>query len=394
LVGERRSCCQTIRQAEGGGAADRGCWDTDEQKLKKIYDAIMQMENTSFTREHTAAENKAQKVKIKSLDDVWAQKRGNAEELTLLFIAMVRAAGMKAYDMAVTNRQERLLVSNYLNWDQLDDEIVIVPVNGKEMFFDPFERYCEFGKLRWVHASTEGVRQMDGGTTMVPSMALGYKETQVFRYADLTLDSEGKLKGQIRMTFTGSAALRWRQHILLTDEEDTKKDFEEELQSDMPAGVRVKMNHFIGTTDYDHTLMAIVDVTGNLGSATGKRLFVPGTFFEANAKPLFAHEKRENPVDLRYPYMVTDSVTLTLPAGVTVESVPKDAEISLPDFASYAAKYKATDGAYSYSRRMILANILYSKSEYPQLKDFYGKANAQDQQQAVLRVTALVAKGQ
>lgn len=369
--------------------------DTEEQKLRKIYAAVMQLENASFTREHSAAENKAEGLKVKTADDIWEQKRGNDDELTLLYIAMARAAGMKAYAMRVINRDRGLFIKNYMDWDQLDDDIAIVQVNGKEMFFDPGERYCEFGKLHWKHAFAGGVRQVDGGTAIAESGALGYKDSQMLRIADLKLDSEDKLQGIIRMNFTGSEALRWRQDILRNDEEQAKKDFERELQKDMPAGVVVKTNHFVGANDYSNVLMVIVDVSGGVGTSTGKRVFLPGAFFEANAKPLFVHEKRENPVDLHFPYMVRDTVTLTLPAGFTVESVPKDAEIPLPNFADYVSKYKGTDTVYAYSRLMAVANIIYSAKEYAQIKDFYAKANAQDQQQAVLHLTAVAtAKGQ
>ena len=369
--------------------------DTEEQKLKKIYAAVMNLENTSFTREHSAAENKAEGLKIKTADDIWEQKRGNDDELTLLFIAMARAAGMKAYAMIVTNRNRSLLIKNYLDWDQLDDDIAIVQVSGKEMFFDPGERYCEFGQMHWKHTFVGGVRQVEGGTTIAYSPGQGYKDSQMLRIAELKLDSEGKVQGIIRVTMGGSEAMRWRQDILRNDEEQAKKDFEEELQEDMPAGIVVKTNHFVGTTAYGNALMVMVDVSGNMGTSTGKRVFLPGTFFEASAKPLFVHEKRENPVDMHFPFMVRDTVTITLPAGFAVESVPKDAEIPLPNFADYVAKYKATDTVYAYSRLMVLANVLYEPKEYSQLKDFYAKANTQDQQQTILHQAPVAAqKGQ
>jgi hypothetical protein len=307
----------------------------------------------------------------------------------------VRAAGMKAYAMVVTNRDTGLLVAGYLDWSQLDDEIAIVPVNGKEIFLDPGERYCEFGELHWKHAFVQGVRQMEnGGTEIAGSGNTSYKDTQIGRIAELKMDDDGKLQGFIRMTFTGSEALRWRQHILRTDQEQTKKDFEEELQKEVPVGVIVKTNHFLGATDYNSPLMVLVDVSGSLGTATGKRVFLPGTFFEAGSKSLFVQEKRENPVDLHFPYVVRDGVRLTLPTGFTVESVPKDAEIPLPHFADYVVKYGEANNTYSYSRLMAMANILYTSKEYPQLKDFFAKANVQDEQQAVLHVAAATAKGQ
>jgi hypothetical protein len=366
--------------------------DTEEQKVRKIYAAVMQLENTSFTRQHSAEENKAEGLKTKTAEDIWEQKRGSDDELTRLFIAMVRAAGLKAYAMIVADRNRGLLIKNYLDWNQLDDEIAIVPVNGKDVFLDPGQRYCEFGQLHWKHTFTQGIRQQDDGTAMAESSGQGYKDTAILRNAALTMESNGKLQGQITITLTGSEALRWRQQALRTDEEQTKKDFEEELQKDMPAGVVVKMNHFLGLIDYEHTLMARADVSGGIGTATGMRVFLPGTFFEANAKPLFVHDKRENPVDLHFPYMVKDSVQLTLPAGFAVESVPKDAEIPLPKHADYIAKYKGTETTYNYGRLMIIANTLYDTKEYSELKDFYAKTNAQDQQQAVLHMAG-VGKG-
>ena len=72
--------------------------DTQEQKLRKIYAAVMEMENTDFTHEHSAAEEKSQGLKeIRNTDDILARKRGDSDQLALLFVAMARAAGMKAY---------------------------------------------------------------------------------------------------------------------------------------------------------------------------------------------------------------------------------------------------------------------------------------------------------
>ena len=88
--------------------------DSDEQKLRKIYAAVMALENTDFTREHSAAENKAEGQKTKNAADTWDQKRGNGNEITRLFIAMARAAGMKAYAMILTSRDQSLLNRGYL----------------------------------------------------------------------------------------------------------------------------------------------------------------------------------------------------------------------------------------------------------------------------------------
>ena len=62
--------------------------------------------------------------------------------------------------------------------------------------------------------------------------------------------------------------------------------------------------------------MATMVVTGSMGTATSKRVFLPTLFFEAGSKPLFVHEKRTVPVDLGYPYGAQDTVVIHLPTDV------------------------------------------------------------------------------
>ncbi len=50
---------------------------------------------------------------------------------------MVRAAGMKAYLGAVSDRNERLFYPAYLSLNQLDDYIAIVSVDGKRHLLRP-----------------------------------------------------------------------------------------------------------------------------------------------------------------------------------------------------------------------------------------------------------------
>jgi hypothetical protein len=365
--------------------------DNDEQKLGKIYAAVMTVENTDFTREHTQQENKAEGEKVKTAADIWANKRGDSNEITRLFIAMARAAGFKAYAMIVTERNQNFLNLAYLEWGQLSDEIAIVNVNGKEQYFDPGERYCEYGKLEWLHNQMMGIRQTDSGTEVAEVPGAIYTDNATLRTANLSLAANGALQGQIRITMNGVEALRWRQFALANDEEATKRAFEKEIQARVPAGVQVKMNHFLGLTDCTSGLMAILDVSGSMGTVTGKRVFVPASFFEASETPLFPAQQRESPLDMRYPFLARDEVVLTLAPGLSVESVPSDATIPYPQMAEYRAAYGGKGEVYKQVRLLALGNTIYTISDYPQLRDFFQKIGAQDRQQLVLGRVAVAA---
>jgi hypothetical protein len=363
--------------------------DTDDQKLQKIYKAVMTLDNTRFTREHTDAENKAAGLRVKTAADIWEQKRGSDDEIARLFISMARAAGLKAYAMAVTERNRNLLNTGYLSWNQLEDEIAIVQVGGKEVYFDPGQRYCEYGKLHWMHTEVLGVRQSDAGATLATAPQQTYPDNVTTRIAELDLGSDGNLKGVVRIAMKGAEALRWRQAALRSDEQEVKRDFEGELQSRVPDGVHVAMDHFINLTNSEQQLMAIVNVNGSLGTQTGKRILLPSGFFEAREKTLFPQQKRENAVDLLYPSVVNDQVKLNLASGLMIESVPANAKIPFGQFALYQAIYKSTGATYVQARQLAVGNPIYKAEEYPQLREFFQKSGAQDQEEVILKRSAV-----
>jgi hypothetical protein len=367
--------------------------DSQDVKLRKLYAAVMGLENTRFTRQHTAQENKAEGLKVKTADNIWEQKRGSPEELDRLFIALARAAGFKAYDMIVVNRDSDLLMTGYMDWNQLDDEIAIVQLNGADLFLDPGERYAEFGKLHWKHTWASGVRQVDGGTAIVESGNINYKDSQVGRTATLKLDDHGAVSGWVRVVSSGAPALYWRQRALQVDDEELHQEYDKSIRDEYPAGVEVKLDHFIGLTDPAHLLMAVLKVEGTLGVSTGHRVLLPASFFSSNAEQLFTQQTRETPVDLHYPVTHLDSVTLTLPPTLKIESLPKDGELSLPKCAGYTAHYAQKENTYTFSRTFVLGVVLYTPGEYTGLRDFYQKMGVKDEEQAVLTVAAPSAGG-
>ena len=105
-------------------------------------------------------------------------------------------------------------------------------------------------------------------------------------------------------------------------------------------------------------------------------------------RPLFAAEKRETPVDLRYPSVTQDDVTLKLPAGLAIESVPKNVNIPMSDLALYQARYGGKGADFEEIRKVTVGSPLYKTEEYSQLREFFQKANAQDQEQVILKRAA------
>jgi Domain of Unknown Function with PDB structure (DUF3857)/Transglutaminase-like superfamily len=365
--------------------------DSDAVKVQKIYAAVMKLDNTSYTRQHTAAENRAEGIKIKSADDIWTQKRGYDDQITRLFVAMVRAAGLKAYGAMVVDRDNSIFQPSYLTWSQMDDELAIVTIGGKEVFLDPGQRYCEFGQLNWKHTWTGGVRETDHGTEIFTTPGQNYLENSTQRFAQLTLSPNGQVQGVVEISMKGAPALYWRQDALSSDQDALKKEFEDNLQKSMPPGVIVKTNHFVGLTDPANPLMVVVNVSGTLGTQTGKHLFVPAVFFEAGNAPKFAETKRVEPVDMSYPYSVQDQFHVSLPPNITVDSLPQGGDVPFMPNADYVVKFVSQGNTLAYGRLLRLADPFYKATDYPALRTFFQKVSADDQQQAALKEVPVVA---
>ncbi len=359
--------------------------DTQEQKLKKIYDAVMKIENTEYTRQRSTQEEKAAGLKdVSTTDDVLMRKRGNGDQLAGLFVAMARAAGMKAYVMGVANRQKRIFISSYFSVGQLDDDIAIVNVDGKDEYFDPGERYCEFKHVAWEHAGSAGLRETEGGTAVAGVPPESYKTAHVQRVADLTLDEHGEASGTVKMTYNGDPALHWRQESLRGDTTSLKEDLKTSMERLLPGGMEVKVTNMQDLENPDKPLVVEFDVKGAIGSPTGKRLLIQANLFQVNATPTFPNSKREQAVVLEYPSFYQDAVRIKYPATMAIESVPAAATEKLKTAALYGSSVKEGAGSVTFYRNLMVGEDVFPVSEYPELRAFYGKVETKDQEPMVL----------
>ena len=361
--------------------------DTPDQKLHKIYNAVMALENTEYSREYSRAEEKANgQDPIKSSEDVWSRKRGNGEQIALLFAAMVRAAGLPAYVMAVSNRDKYLFEREFPSIDQFNDDIVIVPVDGVDRYFDPGSRYCTFAQLDWKHAGVGGLRQTAAGADVATTPNMSYKESLEEWIGRLTIDKSGSVTGIVQMRETGAPALIWRQALLRGDLTDETKDLEDVLKKRMPAGMSVKLKTLISTTEFDKPLIAQFEVSGPVATATQKRILFPAHLFQAGTQPTFTSATRENAIYFDYPFEEVDDVQITIPAGFSVESMPKPGKESMQKAGLYIVNSLSKEKTIAIGRQFALAEYLFPLKGYAELRTFYGKVDSGDREQIVLKM--------
>jgi hypothetical protein len=365
--------------------------DNDESKARKIYAAVMKIDDRDFTR---SAPEASKPRSNKDAGGVWKQQSGSSDEIALLYVALARAAGLKAWPMQVVNRNRAEFEPTYLSTDQFDDYIAVVQIDGKEVYLDPGQRMCAFGVLHWKHEITKGFRLNDNGTSIEDTPAGPPKAAGIQRIADVAIDDHGAASGKGRFVLSGQEALYWRQLALEEDAASLAKDFTQYVSASLPDGLNADLERFDGLTDYDGDLTARIKLSGALGSSTSKRLVVPGFLFEAKGKHPFTEEiSREVAVDLHYATMEEDEVTYHFPAGVKLDDFPHDSDLDWKGRIGLSIRATPSEGALTMKRSLVRTSALLDASLYGNLRSIYMRISAADQQQILLnRTTDISAK--
>jgi hypothetical protein len=360
--------------------------DADLVKARKLYAAVQALDNTDFSRVKCQTERKKLKEEW-SVDEIWKQKSGTGPQVALLYLSMLRTAGLTPYAALVVDRDKGIFDMTKVDEGQFDSVLVILDSGGQKIILDPGEKKCPFQTVSWVHSLATGLAQSARGPSFITIPEQKYADNIVRRTGILTLDSKGAVTGQIQIAMTGQAALRWRQSALENDLSEVKKQFDNELETIVPDGVQAHVDGFQALDDPNASLVAVVNINGTLGAATAKRLVIPGFFLETRGHiPFVNEEKRLEPVDMHYGERVTDQITYRYPAGVTVEGAPQDANISWPNHALFVTKSLTRASQFTIAQTLTRAFTVAKPEEYQDLRGFYQKVAAADQAQIVLDI--------
>jgi hypothetical protein len=359
--------------------------DSDLDKAKKLYNAVQALDNTDFSRARGQSELKQLGMHaVKHAEDTWNQKSGSSQDIALLYLAMARAAGITAYDLKVVDRDRGIFNTGILSWGQLDDDVILATIGGKEVVLDPGEKMCPFQMVHWRHTGASGVRQTAKEPLIYVSPLLPYNVNTLVRIGDVAVNERGGIAGNFRFVMAGQQALQWRQAALRQDVDEVKKRFDEWLGGMVPAGVEAHVDRFVGLDDPSANLIAAVKVQGAPGTATAKRVLLPGFFFETQSHPFVDQAQRLEPVDMHYAEQVTDQVVYHLPASLALESAPQDAKIPWEGHGVLVVKTKTDASQITITRSLAHAFTILKPEEYQDLRGFYQKVAASDQQQLVL----------
>ncbi len=361
--------------------------DDAAAKVRKIYERVQRIRNLTGERERSEEEVKRENLKKNSdVDDVWQHGYADGRQLTWLFLALLRAAGIEADPVLVSSRDEYFFQASMMNEQQLNENVVRVRYGGEELFLDPGSPLTPFGMLPWRESGVKGLcLDKDGGAWVnVPGLPAG--ESRVVRKATMALDEHGVLKGTLTVTYSGQEALTRRLWQREADETSRKQFLENEIKQSVPTGIDIELTNHPDWQSTAPTLVAQFDVrVPGWASAAGSRWLVPAALFGATERHAFEHATRVYPVYMHWLNEQHDEVEVTLAPRLKVSVLPKADDIDRTAFA-YRSKAQDAGGKLLFTRDIAVRFLYLPVKNYDQLYDFYQQVRAGDEEQLVLTV--------
>jgi len=385
FVGKHKEMEEAVAQIVSPG-------DSPEVKLQKIYARTQKIRNLSFETSKSVEEEKRQKIKpANNVADVWKNGFGTGEDITWLFLGLARAAGFEASPCLVSSRREYFFHKERLNGQELDTNVVLVKLNGKDTYLDPGTAFAPFGLLPWTESGVGGLKLDKESGTWIQTDLPDSDVSRIERTARLNLTSEGSLEGKLTVTYTGLEALSRRMEERNDDETGKKKYLEDEIKDSIPAGSQVELTN---TPEWNGSAMTLVaefslKIPGWV-SATGHRGFFPIGFFSGDEKHMFEHASRVYPVYFSYHFEKIDDVSVEMPFTCAPGSIPKPFDLN-----AKAAEYSLSivdDKSNLHIRRELRSDVILVPTDmYDSLRNFYQIVRSHDDQQVVLQLAAVSA---
>jgi hypothetical protein len=271
---------------------------------------------------------------------------------------------------------------------KLNDNVVLVKLNGKELYLDPGVVFTPFGMLTWPEAGTPGLcLNKEGGSWITTTLPMS-SESRIEHVAKLRLTDAGNLEGKLTVTYTGLEAMYQRLDERNSDDIARKKSLEDRVKRQIPSTAEVELTNHPDWSSSETPLVAEYHLNiPDWASSAGKRTVIPAAIFTAVEKHIFEHENRVQPIYVAYPYEKDDDVTIELPEGWQIGSLPAP-QTQDGHIVAYSLKVDKDGATLHLTRKLAWDFLVLETKYYRSLRNFFQTVRTGDDEQIVLQPAA------
>ncbi|MEZ0609120.1 transglutaminase domain-containing protein [Fibrella sp. WM1] len=320
-------------------------------------------------------------VQSDRLKKVLEQKKGDAADLNFMLIGLLRELGLNANPVILSTRDHGQINESYGMLRQFNYVVSHLTLGGKDFLLDATDRFVRPGVLPYRALNKLGRLILPNGNSRFVPLTTTERDTEA-KIGAFTVSEDGELKGTLSHSYSGYGAIDARESYKSRGE----KQFVDDVKQKKPDW-QVEQVSFTNVSELDRPLTVNYTLTvAEVAQVVGDRMYLRPMLTEGQQENPFKQPERQYPVDFAHGMETIFTTTYTLPAGYTVEEMPKPVIISLPDKGGrFAYQVQSLENRITVVSRVLISKPLFMADEYGVLKEFYEKILQKHGEQIVLK---------
>lgn len=335
--------------------------------------------------------------------DVFANRYGDCKDKVTLFSSMLKEIGVESYYVIVHTVRGSVTATTPPNLGfnhaivalQLPENVDTAklpaytkhPKLGNLLYFDPTSEMIPLGQLPGALQASYGMLVTPEGGELVPLPQAPVESSGVNRTAQLTLDEEGTLRGDVVELWSGEMGAEQRYLLRsLPLDTDRIKPLEARLAESL-ANFEVTKAALGDLTNVDRPLQwrytfeaqRYAKVAGDLLLVRPRVMGILTSGFLENTK-----RPRQYPIELDVPARHTDTFEIAIPEGFIVEELPQRVEQDL-GFVAYRSSAEVVGRTLRFTRTLDIKELSVPVDRAEKLKLFYRAIYNDERNSAVLK---------
>jgi ribosomal protein L24 len=308
----------------------------------------------------------------------YKNKTGNCAEINLMLTAMLRFAGLTANPVLISTRANGITV--FPSRNAFNFVVAAVETPDGLVLLDATEKYSApnilpLRDLNWVGRLIRKDATSVEVDLMPKTTAIEIKSMVV------ALKPDGAIEGQTRYQHSNHAALEFRKKFLAQD----PNTYLENLENRSGA---IEISDYIRENDKNLSEPVIEKFkfkqSRNVDYIAGKMYIKPMFFLNSSYNP-FKQEERLYPVDFGFPKQERYNISISIPPGFVVESVPSSMNIAVDQIGTFKFLITKTDTNIQVAITKDVTTAIISPEYYPDLKGFLQQIMDKQNEKIVLK---------
>ena len=303
---------------------------------------------------------------------------GNSADINLALVNMLRYAGLDANPVILSTRDNGIPIFPTRNG--FNDVIAGVILDGSVLLMDATNKIGAINLLEESLLNWNGrlIRE-DGSSTWVNLNPTSHAQENTMVNAQI--DDQLGFTTKVRSQFSGHYGLRYRKNFLGKDQQEQLEALEERHPGLEIGEVEIKnLENPYEPVQISYDYEAINGV-----EHVGDKLFISPLLHLVNQESPFKSEQRQHPVDFGYPWKDRYIITIQLPEGYGVESIPENGIYTFgDDLGSFKYLISSTNNTIQVSTEMVINSSVITPDLYQGLKEFYAMVLSKENEKVVL----------